>query len=202
MSKPVSYTSSAYSGPSVQPVVTLHESLLSAVPHALVGVDSNNSILFANPAAEQFFDLSASLLKRQSFENLLPINSPVLALVEHARKRGVAASEYGIEVVVPRLGARTVDASVSSLADVAGAVLVIFQERSMAQKIDRQMSQMHLGGSVASMAAILAHEIKNPLAGIRGAAQLIEQNASESDRSLTRLICDETDRIRNFGRSD
>ena len=57
---------------------------------------------------------------------------------------------------------------------------------------------MHLGNSVSSMAAILAHEIKNPLAGIRGAAQLIEQNASESDRSLTRLICDETDRIRNL----
>src|SRR3546814_20599756 len=45
------------------------------------------------------------------------------------------------------------------------------------------------------MAAILAHELKNPLSGIRGAAQLLELNASQADRELTRLICDETDRI-------
>jgi two-component system nitrogen regulation sensor histidine kinase GlnL len=45
------------------------------------------------------------------------------------------------------------------------------------------------------MAAMLAHEVKNPLSGIRGAAQLIEENASPADRELTRLICDETDRI-------
>lgn len=176
----------------------LHEALLEAVPHALVGIDRENSVLFANPAAEQFFDLSASLLKRQSFASLLPSGNPVMALVDQAQKRGVAASEYAVEIIVPRLGARVVDVSVSPVAGVAGAVLVIFQERSIAQKMDRQLSQMHWGNSVSSMAAILAHEIKNPLAGIRGAAQLIEQNASESDRSLTRLICDETDRIRNL----
>jgi two-component system, NtrC family, nitrogen regulation sensor histidine kinase GlnL len=42
---------------------------------------------------------------------------------------------------------------------------------------------------------MLAHEIKNPLSGIRGAAQLLEQSASDDDRSLTRLICEEADRI-------
>jgi two-component system nitrogen regulation sensor histidine kinase GlnL len=46
------------------------------------------------------------------------------------------------------------------------------------------------------MAAVLAHEVKNPLSGIRGAAQLLEQNASEADRELTQLICEEADRIR------
>jgi two-component system nitrogen regulation sensor histidine kinase GlnL len=74
----------------------------------------------------------------------------------------------------------------------------MFQERSIAQKMDRQLTQRHATRSVTSMAAILAHEIKNPLAGIRGAAQLIEQNASEGDRALTRLICEETERIRKL----
>ena len=46
------------------------------------------------------------------------------------------------------------------------------------------------------MAAVLAHEIKNPLAGIRGAAQLLEQSGTEADKTLTQLICDEADRIR------
>jgi two-component system nitrogen regulation sensor histidine kinase GlnL len=48
---------------------------------------------------------------------------------------------------------------------------------------------------VIALAAMLAHEIKNPLSGIRGAAQLLEQQASSEDRMLTRLICDEADRI-------
>ena len=180
------------------PIAALPEALLAAIPHALIGVDGAGAVIFANPAAEQFFDLSASFLKRQSFAALLSANHPVLALVQQANTRGMAASEYGVEIVVPRLGARNADVSVSSVADLAGAALVMFQERSNAQKMDRQLTQIHWGNSVSSMAAILAHEIKNPLAGIRGAAQLIEQNASESDRSLTRLICEEADRIRNL----
>jgi two-component system nitrogen regulation sensor histidine kinase GlnL len=48
---------------------------------------------------------------------------------------------------------------------------------------------------VIALASMLAHEIKNPLSGIRGAAQLLEQSAADDDRQLTRLICDETDRI-------
>ena len=48
---------------------------------------------------------------------------------------------------------------------------------------------------MTAMAAMLAHEVKNPLSGIRGAAQLLEQDADDGDRELTQLICDETDRI-------
>jgi two-component system nitrogen regulation sensor histidine kinase GlnL len=71
----------------------------------------------------------------------------------------------------------------------------MFQERSMADKIDRQMTHRGAARSVTGLAAMLAHEIKNPLSGIRGAAQLLEQSASDEDRALTRLITDETDRI-------
>ena len=49
--------------------------------------------------------------------------------------------------------------------------------------------------SVTGLAAMLAHEIKNPLSGIRGAAQLLESSAEDQDKELTRLITDETDRI-------
>jgi two-component system nitrogen regulation sensor histidine kinase GlnL len=48
------------------------------------------------------------------------------------------------------------------------------------------------------MAAVLAHEIKNPLSGIRGAAQLLEPGLRDEDRALTQLICTETDRIRDL----
>jgi two-component system nitrogen regulation sensor histidine kinase GlnL len=61
--------------------------------------------------------------------------------------------------------------------------------------MDRQLTHRGAARSVIALAAMLAHEIKNPLSGIRGAAQLLEQAAGDEDRPLTKLICDETDRI-------
>lgn len=65
----------------------------------------------------------------------------------------------------------------------------------MADKIDRQLTHRGAARSVTALASMLAHEIKNPLSGIRGAAQLLEQAAADEDRVLTRLICEEADRI-------
>src|SRR5690606_6319536 len=72
------------------------------------------------------------------------------------------------------------------------------QQRSMAQMIERQLTHRAAARSVSGLAAVLAHEIKNPLSGIRGAAQLLEPALSDEDRALARLICTETDRIRNL----
>jgi len=65
----------------------------------------------------------------------------------------------------------------------------------MAEKMDRQLIHRNAARSITAMAAMLAHEVKNPLSGIRGAAQLLEQDADAAGRELTQLICDETDRI-------
>ncbi len=65
-----------------------------------------------------------------------------------------------------------------------GAVIVTLQERSLAQRIDRQFLHRGAVRSMHGMAAVLAHEIKNPLAGIRGAAQLLEE-ALPPDASAT-----------------
>jgi two-component system nitrogen regulation sensor histidine kinase GlnL len=71
----------------------------------------------------------------------------------------------------------------------------MLQERTIADKMDRQLTHRGAARSVTALAAMLAHEIKNPLSGIRGAAQLLEAAASDDDRTLTRLICEEADRI-------
>lgn len=176
----------------------LPEALLSALPYPLVCLEESGRIILANHAAEHFFDMSAAMMKRQAFARLLLPDCPLLAMTETAHRRGTAASEFGLKVTLPKLGERIVDATVTPVVDAPGAVLVLLQERTIARKIDRQLVQKHLGSSVAGMAAILAHEIKNPLAGIKGAAQLLESNASLEDRALTRLICDETERIRNL----
>ena len=79
--------------------------------------------------------------------------------------------------------------------ELSDAVLIMLQPRTMAQKIDRQLTHRGAARSVSGMAAMLAHEIKNPLSGIRGAAQLLETAVDDNDRALTRLICDESDRV-------
>ena len=79
--------------------------------------------------------------------------------------------------------------------DDAGGVVLMLQERTIADKMDRQLTHRGAARSVTALGAMLAHEIKNPLSGIRGAAQLLEQSVDDEDRALTQLICDETDRI-------
>ncbi len=105
-------------------------------------------------------------------------------------------NEYRVDISSPRLGAeRIVDIYVAPVAEMPGAVVILFKEKSMAEKIDRQMTHRGAARSVTGLASMLAHEIKNPLSGIRGAAQLLEQVVSDEDRALARLITEETDRI-------
>jgi two-component system nitrogen regulation sensor histidine kinase GlnL len=100
---------------------------------------------------------------------------------------------------MPRVeGPRLVDVYSGPLAEQPGLIVLMLQQRSMAQMIERQLTHRAAARSVSGMAAVLAHEIKNPLSGIRGAAQLLEPGLKDEDRGLTQLICTETDRIKNL----
>jgi two-component system, NtrC family, nitrogen regulation sensor histidine kinase GlnL len=79
--------------------------------------------------------------------------------------------------------------------DPADMLVLTLHERSMVDKVDRQLTHRNAARSITAMAGMLAHEVKNPLSGIRGAAQLLEQDADPAARQLTQLICEETDRI-------
>ena len=106
-------------------------------------------------------------------------------------------SEYRVDLSSPRQGIeRSVDVFATHLGeDDEDLVVLMLQERTIADKMNRQLTHRGAARSMVALGAMLAHEIKNPLSGIRGAAQLLEQSAGEDDRLLTRLICDEADRI-------
>jgi two-component system nitrogen regulation sensor histidine kinase GlnL len=170
--------------------------VLNALPLPVIIVAGDGKIADANVAAETFFEVSAPLLRRYRLTDLVPFGSPVLSLVEQVRVRGAAMNEYKVDLGTPRIpGDRLVDLYVAPLPEREGHVVVMLQERTIADKMDRQLTHRGAARSVIALAAMLAHEIKNPLSGIRGAAQLLEQAASDEDRPLTRLICDEADRI-------
>jgi two-component system nitrogen regulation sensor histidine kinase GlnL len=172
------------------------DAVLNALPLPVIMVTADGKIADANAAAESFFEISVPLLRRQMLRDLVPFGSPLLALVDQARTRGAAVNEYKVDLSTPRNpGDRLVDLHVAPLPERPDHVVIMLQERTIADKMDRQLTHRGAARSVSALAAMLAHEIKNPLSGIRGAAQLLEQSAGDDDRTLTRLICEEADRI-------
>jgi two-component system nitrogen regulation sensor histidine kinase GlnL len=171
--------------------------VLNALPHPVLMVGADGKIADANVAAEAFFEVSMPLLRRHALRDLVPFGSPLLALIEQVRSRNAPVNEYRVDLSTPRNpGERVVDLHVAPVAERPGDVVVMLLERTIADKMDRQLTHRGAARSVIALAAMLAHEIKNPLSGIRGAAQLLEQSVEEDDdRTLTRLICDEADRI-------
>ena len=172
------------------------DAVLNALPLPVIIIGPNGKIVDANVAAESFFEASVLLLRRQVLRDLVPFGSPLLSLVEQVRNHGSAVNEYRVDLSTPRNpGERLVDLNVAPVPERPGHVVVMLQERTIADKMNRQLTHRGATRSVIALAAMLAHEIKNPLSGIRGAAQLLEQSATDEDRTLTRLICDEADRI-------
>ncbi|HEV7318303.1 MAG TPA: nitrogen regulation protein NR(II) [Ensifer sp.] len=178
------------------PANGLSMAVLNAIQNPVILVDADGLVAFANWEAESFFGASASHLARHNISAFIPFGSPLLTLIEQVRDRKAPVNEYRVDLSSPRLGAdKLVDLYVAPVLSEPGSVVVVFQERSMADKIDRQLTHRGAARSVTGLASMLAHEIKNPLSGIRGAAQLLETSVNDEDRALTRLICDETDRI-------
>jgi two-component system nitrogen regulation sensor histidine kinase GlnL len=161
----------------------------------VLAVTRDREVRFVNAAAEQFFAAAAGYLQARPLHLLVAPDSPLLGLVDRAFGDGGSVAEYDVVIDTPRTGRRQVTAQAAPLVDSDELVVLSLQELSIASRIDRQLTHRGAARSVAAMAAMLAHEVKNPLSGIRGAAQLLEQNAPPEDRPLTRLICDETDRI-------
>jgi two-component system nitrogen regulation sensor histidine kinase GlnL len=172
------------------------ELVLNALPHAVLLVNARGFVVAANDAAQAFFQASIAVFRRSPLREFVPFGSPMLALIEQVRSRGAPVNEYRVDLGGPRIGAdHVVDLYVAPVMDLPGHVVVMLQERGMAEKIDRQLTHRGAARSVVGLAAMLAHEIKNPLSGIRGAAQLLEASVSDDDRTLTRLITEEADRI-------
>jgi two-component system nitrogen regulation sensor histidine kinase GlnL len=172
------------------------DALLGALPHPLLVIGKNLGIEYANTAAEDFFQMSAGVLCRHSLPDVVAFGCPLIALVEQVQRNGTTVNEYGVELGSFRFEApKLVDLYGGPLPEAPGRVMVMLQQRSMAQMIERQLTHRGAARSVSGLAAVLAHEIKNPLSGIRGAAQLLESDRTDSDRTLTQLICTESDRI-------
>jgi two-component system nitrogen regulation sensor histidine kinase GlnL len=156
---------------------------------------ADGGLIAANAAAENLFGQGLALLSRGRFRDLLPEESPLAALIARAERENAQVREHKLEVVLFGLPPFAADGAAAPLGE--GAMLLTLQVHGSALGADRETDGPGLR-SVIGLGRMLAHEIKNPLAGIRGAAQLLKSGVKAADASLAQLIVDETERIRRL----
>jgi two-component system nitrogen regulation sensor histidine kinase GlnL len=170
--------------------------IMAALPLAVVVLDEQDNFCAINYAAEEFFGVSQALLLSTNLNEILPADHPIFLVLERVRAQGLTVAEHQMVFEGPRLARRGCSVHAAPVSDVPGLVVLTLQDESAARALDQQMSARNAARSITGMAAILAHEVKNPLSGIRGAAQLLEVSCPPADRELAVLIRDEADRIR------
>jgi two-component system nitrogen regulation sensor histidine kinase GlnL len=166
---------------------------LSADP-AMV-VDAHGALAAVNEAAEALFGHGLSLLARGRFLSALPPGSALASLLERALTEGVRVRERGLLISLFGLPPFEADGAAAPLGD--GSVLLTLTVRA-GLGVEHRGPEASTFHSIVGLGRMLAHEIKNPLAGIRGAAQLLKSGAKAEDAPLAQLIVDETDRVRRL----
>lgn len=169
------------------------EELWQALPNPTLLVGPKGKVLGANSAAEDFLAMSARTLRNKSLIKLAGADSRVADLVRRVAEQRVTLGEYTIEFSWPDAPVRMADVFAAAVGE--EDVIVTIHPRANAERMGRQLTSRDAARSVIGMASMLAHEIKNPLAGIQGAAQLLEMEVGDEDRELTQLIRDEVERI-------
>jgi two-component system nitrogen regulation sensor histidine kinase GlnL len=163
-------------------------------PEPALVVDREGALVAVNEAAEALFGQGLSLLARGRFRAALPPGSVLVSMMDRALFEGALVREHGVEVNLFGQPPFEADGAAAPLGD--GSVLLTLHVKGVLG-VERASDAAGLR-SVVGLGRMLAHEIKNPLAGIRGAAQLLKTGASAADQPLAQLIVDETDRIRRL----
>ena len=167
------------------------EDVVGALPYPVVVVNGDDDIDYINGSAENFFEQGNNFLVGRQISKFLPPDSPVHSLLSQVRTEGVSISEYDVDLTLQRGGGRRLAIHAAPFGDESGRAVLSFHAQGAARNMERQLSHRSAARSVSAMAAMLAHEVKNPLSGIRGAAQLLERVVEGTDQDLARLICGE-----------
>lgn len=166
-----------------------------AVPVMLVRPDGG--IAMVNMAAEAALNMGQAALAERGWQAAFGGDETVATLVARARRDGSGCAAY--DVMLKPLNGRPIraDVLVNPVAEMEGWLTVALQMRAVTTMVDRQVQQLGAARSAEGVAQMLAHEIKNPLSGIKGAAQLLASGESDADdrAELTGLIVAEVDRI-------
>jgi two-component system nitrogen regulation sensor histidine kinase GlnL len=164
---------------------------LASLPHAVLLLEPGQSIASANPAAEQFLGQSLRRLTGRRLDSIITLADP--RLLQRIDDVDTPVSAREIVVGIKDRGTRRIDINVAPVADWPGWQILTIHDNTPTDAFGSDSGGAD--NAVLRGPEIMAHEIKNPLAGIRGAAQLLARRIDEKDRALTELITSEVDRI-------
>jgi two-component system nitrogen regulation sensor histidine kinase GlnL len=163
------------------------------LPALLIGPDMR--VFEVNPAGEIFLNVSSKTLMGQPAFDRLAIDAPIEEAIARARANQSPIFINDVDVGTGERAPVQCNIQIAPMHDNPDYIMLLMAPRDIADRLGRSMSVKSAAKSAIGMAEMLAHEIKNPLAGISGAAQLISMNANAEDRELTDLIVEETRRI-------
>ena len=167
----------------------------ASLPLPTLLIDSQARILEVNPAAETFLNTSDRALRGQPAFDRLSIDAPMEEALARARANQSPLNINDVDVTTGERPPVQCTIHLAPMHDNPDVVMLILSPREIADRMNRSMGVKSAARSAIGMAEMLAHEIKNPLAGISGAAQLLSMNLPPEDQEMTDLIVEETRRI-------
>ncbi len=167
----------------------------TSLPIPALILDAANRITHANPAAENFLNASARQLRGIPALDRLAIDAPLEEAFARVRDNQSAVFLNDVEVSTGERPPGQCTVQIAPISDRPEALLLLISPRDIADRLGQSKTVKSAAKSAIGMAEMLAHEIKNPLAGISGAAQLLSMGLGGEDRELTDLIVEETRRI-------
>ncbi|SMX36239.1 two-component system sensor histidine kinase NtrB [Maliponia aquimaris] len=173
----------------------LDRDIWSSLPVPAILIDDQDRIGDLNPAAEGFMNNSAKWLKDQPLWDRLAVDAPLEESFARAREFGTPLFVNDVDVGTGARAPLVCNLQIAPLAGRPGWMVMLISPRELAGRMTQSHSAKSSAKSAIGMAEMLAHEIKNPLAGIAGAAQLVSMSLGPEDLELTELIVAETRRI-------
>ncbi|MEZ5685986.1 MAG: ATP-binding protein [Paracoccaceae bacterium] len=167
----------------------------ASLPIPALIVNGADLIEEVNPAAELFLNISARTLKGKSVMERLSIAAPLEEIFFRVRINRADLFVNDVDVTTGEKAPVQCNVQAAPLGDDPDRVLLLISPREIADRLGRASMVKTAARSAIGMAEMLAHEIKNPLAGIAGAAQLLSMGLTGDDLELTDLIVDETRRV-------
>jgi len=167
----------------------------ASLPFPTLLIDQAATILEANPAAETFLNTSQKSLIGQPVFDRLSIDAPMEEALSRVRANQSPLNINDVDVTTGERPPVQCTVHLAPMHDNPDIVMLILSPRELADRLGRSLGAKTAARSAIGMAEMLAHEIKNPLAGISGAAQLLSMNLTPEDQELTDLIVEETRRI-------
>lgn len=185
------------------PSLTLYKQILESLTQTVILLDTELRLIYINPAGEMLLEVSARRVTGLGVEQLLPAKSELLNILKTGLNSSHSFTQHEVSVTLPGHRSLTLDCTINPISLDGDrkrcSLLVELQQIDRQIRISREEQQLAQQQTIRTLVRGMAHEIKNPLGGLRGAAQLLERELpDESLKEYTNIIIGEADRLRNL----